>query len=143
MSCPSTRTRPHSGRRRPTTTWIGVVCPAPFGPTRPNTSPAPTARESPSTAGRPSYRLNRFSMTRAGGAGVAIAGPRNGPWIKIARGGPASPEGLPELLDRAGHHVEAPLRVVKELLEPLRRHGALGGRLDQALLLEDPQGVPD
>src|SRR5262245_10503347 len=46
------RTRPESGRARPTSMRIVVVLPAPLGPRKPKTSPARTANDTPDTAVR-------------------------------------------------------------------------------------------
>src|SRR5439155_13154613 len=157
MSWPSTRTRPASGFRRPTTIFRVVVFPAPFGPIRPNTSADRTSREMPSTAVFPSYRFHKFSITRAGARPCIVVryrGGRDKDAAVIVRSRPGtvyptghtpdrSPKGLPELLDRVRHHVQDALQVIEELLEAVRRHRALRGRLDEPLLLQDPQAVPD
>src|SRR5580704_12720228 len=49
-SFPLRRIAPESGANRPTTIFIVVDLPAPFGPKRPNTSPAATEKLTSSTA---------------------------------------------------------------------------------------------
>src|SRR5215203_3850129 len=58
---PITRAVPPEGRSAPTRPLIRVVFPAPFGPTRPNTSPLPTERSVPPTLrpGRTSWSIRR------------------------------------------------------------------------------------
>jgi hypothetical protein len=53
MSEPPRRTRPPSGRTRPTTIEKIVVLPAPFGPRRPTISPAATSTDTSRTTVRP------------------------------------------------------------------------------------------
>ena len=52
-SVPSSSTRPESGAVRPTTIENVVVLPAPFGPSRPTTSPEAISRLTPRTTVRP------------------------------------------------------------------------------------------
>src|SRR2546421_8015207 len=59
MSIPATRALPLLGRSRPTSILMVVVLPAPLGPRKPNSSPAPTSRSRSSTAVRLPYRLVR------------------------------------------------------------------------------------
>jgi hypothetical protein len=47
---PTNRATPAVSRTRVVSTPIVVVLPAPFGPSRPNTSPRETVNETPSTA---------------------------------------------------------------------------------------------
>src|SRR5688572_1154647 len=54
---PPIRTLPRSGRARPTSMRMVVVFPAPFGPRKPNTSPAVSSKETSETTSR---RPNRF-----------------------------------------------------------------------------------
>src|SRR5215203_806543 len=54
---PITRAVPPEGRSAPTRPLIRVVFPAPFGPTRPNTSPLPTERSAPPNASTRPYLL--------------------------------------------------------------------------------------
>src|ERR1041385_1719288 len=56
-SCPFNSTRPESGAVRPTVMWNVVVLPAPFGPSKPTTSPDETSRLTPRTTVRPPYYL--------------------------------------------------------------------------------------
>src|SRR5215831_17258351 len=49
MSCPATRTVPASAFINVVSTFTVVVLPAPFGPTREKTVPAPTSRSMPSS----------------------------------------------------------------------------------------------
>lgn len=57
-SIPSTDTVPASGRRKPLRILSAVVLPAPFGPTRPTTSPRATSKLTPDSA---RARPKRFS----------------------------------------------------------------------------------
>src|SRR5712691_6569952 len=63
---PCTRTSPAAGWTTPITAWRVEDLPAPFGPTRPTISPAPTSRSSPRTAGTPAYSTSSVSRTSAG-----------------------------------------------------------------------------
>src|SRR5215204_4349598 len=54
---PITRAVPLEGRSAPTRPLIRVVFPAPFGPTKPNTSPLPTERSAPPNASTRPYLL--------------------------------------------------------------------------------------
>lgn len=54
-SSPATRAIPDVGTTRVVRTPTVVVFPAPFGPSRPNTSPSPTSNDSPSTALRSAF----------------------------------------------------------------------------------------
>src|SRR4051812_31139800 len=56
---PQSVTRPPSGRRRPMTHSSVDVLPAPFGPSRPKTSPSATSNVTPRTASTSPYRLIR------------------------------------------------------------------------------------
>src|SRR5579864_8303532 len=47
---PNSRTAPRLGRSRPSSNRMRVVLPAPFAPSRPTTSPCPTARSTADTA---------------------------------------------------------------------------------------------
>src|SRR3990172_4850586 len=58
---PRTRTLPPLGREEPTKILMRVVLPEPFGPSTPNTSPAPTLRDRPRSASRGPYDLRRPS----------------------------------------------------------------------------------
>src|SRR5215208_3726260 len=58
-SAPSSNTRPVSGEVRPTTIENVVVFPAPFGPSRPTTSPELMSRFTPLTTVRPLYDFVR------------------------------------------------------------------------------------
>src|ERR1700690_668644 len=62
MPRPWNFTAPLSGRTRPTTMLNAVVLPAPFGPSRPTISPAPTEMDTSSTTRRPRYAFTRFSV---------------------------------------------------------------------------------
>src|SRR5581483_9021839 len=69
----------------PSSTFIVVVLPAPFGPRKPNTSPGFTDRLRPSTARlagerEPAarYSTQRFSMRRIGSAARAVIDPPAG-----------------------------------------------------------------
>src|SRR6185503_8492779 len=73
-SRPLMNTRPDVGLRRPATTRMLVVLPAPLGPRKPWISPAATSRLTPSTAVKAPYLLTR-SSTRIMGAS-ACAGRR-------------------------------------------------------------------
>src|SRR5438477_468102 len=57
-SCPSTRTRPASGKSRPESTFISVVLPAPFGPSSPKISPAWISSVLPSSTSLARDRLD-------------------------------------------------------------------------------------
>src|SRR2546425_12503295 len=76
MSTPATKTSPRSACRSPSKISHVVVLPAPFGPTRPKTSPAPTVKEMPSTARTSPYDFvkSRIATTSA------IA--RVEPWVR-------------------------------------------------------------
>ena len=84
MSVPSCNSEPDVGGVMPVTTLNSVVLPAPFGPITPNTSPAFTANETPSTAVTPPKRrvsplTSRAAVTRpprvqAGGRLAPAAG---------------------------------------------------------------------
>ena len=80
MSSPGQRPRtaqlPDVGERKPISVRIVVVFPAPFGPRKPNTSPAATLRLNPETAVSEPYRFVRSS--NAMGAVRVI-----GPWIHL------------------------------------------------------------
>src|SRR5437763_6858983 len=66
-SYPATRALPDVGARRPVRIRIAVVLPAPFAPRKPDTSPAATSKEMPSTAVKvPKRRVS----SRASMAGV-------------------------------------------------------------------------
>src|SRR5438132_112902 len=58
MSIPATRALPLLGRSRPTSILMVVVLPAPLGPRKPNSSPAPTSRSRSSTG----LRLQVFDL---------------------------------------------------------------------------------
>src|SRR3954465_14190237 len=83
-SVPSRRTRPESGAVSPTTIENVVVLPAPFGPSRPTTSPDAISRLTPLTTVRPLYDLVRSRVrsvaiqgrSSAGHAGIGLE--RNG-----------------------------------------------------------------
>ena len=62
MSRPANFTAPSSGFTTPTTMLNVVVLPAPFGPSSPTISPAPTATETPLTTRRPRYSFASFSV---------------------------------------------------------------------------------
>src|SRR5882672_4250722 len=64
---PSTSTLPAVGSFSPSRISTVVVLPAPFGPSRPKHSPAPTSRSSPSTAVTSPYFLTSFSQRSAAG----------------------------------------------------------------------------
>ncbi len=59
MSASFSRTRPESGAVSPTTIENVVVFPAPFGPSRPTTSPEAISSWTPFTTVRPLYDLVR------------------------------------------------------------------------------------
>ena len=61
-SAPSSSTRPESGETSPTTMENVVVLPAPFGPSRPTTSPDEMSRFTPLTTVRPPYDFVRSSV---------------------------------------------------------------------------------
>src|SRR5262245_57072528 len=74
-SLPATRTEPDVGRTSVAIVLIVVVLPAPFGPRRPNTSPAPTEKDTPSTARTlPGYTLTRFSISSVFSPAAVAAG---------------------------------------------------------------------
>src|SRR5450755_1554008 len=56
-------TEPSSGFTTPTIMLNVVVLPAPFGPSSPTISPAPTLTETPLTTRWPRYSFTRFSVT--------------------------------------------------------------------------------
>src|ERR1700704_6256584 len=62
---PCTRTSPAAGPTTPITACRVEDLPAPFGPTSPTISPAPTSRSMPRTAGTPAYRTSSASTTSA------------------------------------------------------------------------------
>src|ERR1017187_10144586 len=79
---PAIEMLPLSGSRRPHTIFMVVVLPAPFGPSRPYTSPSAIRKPTPSTARRVPKLLVRPAHSRTGGwltrpepAGVAPPGP--------------------------------------------------------------------
>src|SRR5687767_5492303 len=83
MSLPSSSTRPESGETRPTTIEKVVVLPAPFGPSRPTTSPDEISRLTPRTTVRPLYDLVRSSVRRVAIqnlGGVGAPGPTVTHW---------------------------------------------------------------
>ena len=61
------RALPADGRRYPVRIRRIVVLPEPFGPSSPMTSPAPTSRDTRSTASRGPYHLVSWSATMTGG----------------------------------------------------------------------------
>src|SRR4051794_18037636 len=75
MSMPPTSTCPAVGRRYPVMTRMVVVLPAPFGPSRPSTSPSATSKVTSEIASvRPKRRLTPTSWTPA-------VGPASGPVV--------------------------------------------------------------
>src|SRR5436190_8061409 len=70
-SRPSTRTAPAVGRRYPSSVSTVVVFPAPLGPSRASTSPAPADNEIPSTGVTSPYRTTRSDMSTAAIGGDA------------------------------------------------------------------------
>src|SRR5262245_10536490 len=111
---PRTRTVPAVGASSPAITDISVVLPAPFGPSRPNSSPSATVKLTPCRAVVEPYwwRTSRTS--------------RRGPAIRpmILAPGPASPaRGPSELLSHPRHFltVENPERRRKPCVPPRRR----------------------
>ena len=48
--CPHTLASPSEGGMKPVSTFIIVLLPAPFGPRKPTTSPAPISKETSSSA---------------------------------------------------------------------------------------------
>src|SRR4051794_5837128 len=64
-SSPRTRTVPAVGRRYPSAVSTVVVLPAPLGPNRASTSPAPADSDNPSTAVTSPYRTTRPNMSTA------------------------------------------------------------------------------
>ena len=60
MSCPAISTVPCEGAMMPDRHRRVVVLPAPFGPTRPSTSPGAMVKEMRSTAVKAPYCLVRF-----------------------------------------------------------------------------------
>src|SRR5512137_2379344 len=79
---PSSRMVPEVAGMSPETRFKSVVLPAPFGPMRPCTSPASTAREAPSTAARPPKVLRTSSSSSSMGLP-----PRPPPGAQAARQG--------------------------------------------------------
>src|SRR5262245_28723471 len=65
---PATVARPAVGRNSVARTRTVVVFPAPLGPRKPKTSPAPTSNDTPSNAIRSPKRFERDSATIAGSA---------------------------------------------------------------------------
>ncbi len=64
MPCPSRRIVPESGDSCPFSRLKQVVLPAPLGPIRATSSPAPTSKETPRSAGRPLYDRARLATER-------------------------------------------------------------------------------
>src|SRR5205809_1718056 len=75
MGAPSTVARPPVGRVSPSSSFTTVVLPAPFGPRKPKTSPAPTRIDRSATAWTRPYRFASPSvaMIAVGSAGAATA----------------------------------------------------------------------
>ena len=71
-STPRTEIDPSSGWRSPSSISTVVVLPAPFGPSRPNTSPAATSKLTPSTALMSPYVLWTSSTRMTGTATVVV-----------------------------------------------------------------------
>src|SRR3954451_10805394 len=104
-STPSSSTRPDSGAVSPTTMENVVVLPAPFGPSRPMTSPDAISRLTPRTTVRPpedfvtprvhSVDIQRDPVPDPGGrAGAAVA--PGAPDTPVSRGveGPVIPHAI-------------------------------------------------
>ena len=90
-ACRAVCTRPSSGSSSPAAIRSRVVLPAPFGPTRPTRSPAPTTRSTPPKRRRPPKPLpmdSRRSSTggRLGGRGrhsnLGADRPKSPPWTR-------------------------------------------------------------
>ena len=71
---PRRSTLPESGVSKPVAIAMAVDLPAPLGPSNPNTSPAPTSNESPSTAttAPKDFRMSRSASMDSQGNTRAI-----------------------------------------------------------------------
>src|SRR5437899_1731365 len=85
-SAPQILTLPSVGGWMPASARSVVVLPAPFGPTRPRTSPRLTEKESLSTATRASYDLVRLETSMPGSTGEIIRGAPGGVACGVAAG---------------------------------------------------------
>src|SRR3712207_4962384 len=67
--------RPLSGRTTPPSTFMSVLLPAPFSPTKPSTSPARSRSDTPSSATTPGKALPMPSSSSSGDPPAAAATP--------------------------------------------------------------------
>src|SRR5450755_3480829 len=108
-------TEPSSGFTTPTIMLNVVVLPAPFGPSSPTISPAPTLTETPLTTRRPRYSFTSFSVvSRRSFEGVAEFAMSKSGWQWLGVGDSIN------ILDRARREVSFGSRQIS-LLNRRRR----------------------